>query len=220
MKTSVKYYLINLKRRPDRLENFKNICPISFDKINVIEAVDGNNLKNKEKPDYFHRLNYGEIGCFLSHKLIWEKIADDTETEYAVIFEDDPIFSDKFIDCFNYVLKNFLNFDSILYLGGRFTKDYYMKTCIKINDNIVKYDYSKPWDAWDCDRTTHAYIINKSTCKLMLRYFNILCNRENFKFLPIDHFILQVLKDAKKDIYSSYPLICHSDINSPDSDIR
>jgi GR25 family glycosyltransferase involved in LPS biosynthesis len=216
----VKYYLINLKRRPDRLNSFIKNYPLNKSEIIKFEAVDGKQLS--EIPKYFiynPPKPKGEIGCFLSHKLLWEKISNDKYCDYGVIFEDDAVFSKKFQNNFKKILNSFLNFDTILYFGGRFIENYKMKNCINVKENIVKYDYNKEWIGIDCDRTTHSYIISKKCCDFYLKKFNECIEDPNYVFPPVDHWMMKMLRSEKKNIFHTYPLLCHSGINS-DSDIR
>ena len=195
---SMQYYVINLKRRPDRLRLFKEHYPLDVSNVHIFEAIDGKELENiprsfpilllatsifacisprvlyriikdnfkkkgvKKIPIFVEGLHPGEIGVFLSHKALWESILRDTQSNYGVIFEDDAIFSKDFKKEFEQILLSFPNFDTILYFGGRFQANYKMKTCVKVNEKIVKYDYNKPWDPWDCDRGAFGYIISKS----------------------------------------------------------
>ena len=213
-----KFYVVNLKRRADRFESFKNNYPLDISKVNRLEAVDGKTLKHI--PNYFRKLLPGEVGCFLSHKLLWEKLVQDKESEYYVIFEDDAIYSNNFVEDFNAAFNNFVEFDTILYIGGRSTKNFKMKRCIKVKHNIVKYDYKQKWDPMDCDRGAYGYIIHKNCCKLLLKCFSQLIHNRKHTFPPVDHYILKVLRANRKEIYHTYPLICHAITNSDDSDIR
>jgi GR25 family glycosyltransferase involved in LPS biosynthesis len=100
----MKCYLINLKKRPDRLDffntNVKKFLP-DID-IELVEAVDGNtlnlndeNLKKNVNPWNYKNLQEktlrGVIGCCQSHLNCYEKIIND-DRDYAVIFEDDCCF--------------------------------------------------------------------------------------------------------------------------------
>ena len=208
-------YVINLKRRPDRFKLFKENYPLDISKINKFEAIDGKLLTSI--PKNFKSLNVGEIGCFLSHKLLWEKTLKQKDSDYCIIFEDDAKFTDNFQESLNDIINTNIDFN-ILFIGGRFTTNYKMINCIKVTDKIVKYDYNKKWVAMDCDRTTHAYIISKKCCELLLNYFNIIL-KTNHRFPPVDHYIMNVLRSNKKNIYHSYPLLCHCEMIS-DSDIR
>ena len=73
-----------------------------------------------------------------------------------------------------------------MYLGGRFHEHYKMKTCVKVRDNIVKYDYNKPWDPWDYDIGAFGYIINRQCCELFLKAFQQFIQKPDFKFMPDD----------------------------------
>ena len=97
---NIKKFVINLKRRPDRLELFKKMCP--FDNVTVIEGFDGKNMKDetsaieKEMASRFVGLDPGEIGCYLSHLRVFNAIRKEN-LPYALIFEDDAIFCDNFL---------------------------------------------------------------------------------------------------------------------------
>ena len=210
-KKKYKYYVINLKKRPERFELFKKNCPIHISKINKFEAIDGSSLKHT--PNNFKNMKPGEIGCFLSHKILWEKTLKNRHSDYGIIFEDDAVFTDFFLEKFNDIINTSIDFD-ILFIGGRFTKNYEMVNCIKVTDKIVKYDYTKNWSKGDCDRTTHAYIISKKCCKLLLDNL-----KKHTISNAVDHYIMQTLRLYKKDIHHAFPLLCHSEWDS-DSDIR
>jgi GR25 family glycosyltransferase involved in LPS biosynthesis len=103
--------LINLTRRPDRLETvseelkiFENTIP-----INIFPAIDGNMLKPSAELSYLFSNNdfgmrRGMVGCALSHLKIWKNMVDEN-IDYMLIFEDDIILCDKFeqelVECLN-----------------------------------------------------------------------------------------------------------------------
>ena len=108
-----KTYLVNLKRRPDRLEKFLEKYPLP-DKQNIvmIEASDGKTpTENKYETNTYKdiqeksRLAPGEIGCFLSHLHIWKKIINDN-LPYALIFEDDTYFCDDFKEKWERIIQS------------------------------------------------------------------------------------------------------------------
>lgn len=84
-KDEVPVYIINLKRRPDRLEQ----CVAQFSHtrhITVIEAVDGLNLRVSEDVSRTR----GEVGCFLSHLSALRRMLEDG-VDHAIVLEDDAI---------------------------------------------------------------------------------------------------------------------------------
>jgi len=221
-------FLINLKRRPDRLDKFNKISPIKDYKL--IYGFDGQNIKNEydnDKVNKFTNLRPGEIGCFISHLRIYETIVKDN-IDYALIMEDDAKFCDNFNEKLQNLIKNIKDYD-ILYIGGRFTPNFSMNpdNYTKITDNIVQHKYNDNYIfnknptnndltfRIDTDRTTHSYIISKNICKLLLDVFN----KSNNIDIPIDFWIIETLHYNNIKIYSCNPLLCYSDLVG-DSDIR
>ncbi len=101
-------YLINLKRRPDRLAMFRRDyakCDIPHN-FKIVEGVDGGKLnierqdltelaraelKQLETTGYrskHYQLTRGAIGCYLSHIRAWNQILKDG-SNVGLIFEDD-----------------------------------------------------------------------------------------------------------------------------------
>lgn len=112
----VEFYVINLKRRVDRKLKILESLAV-FDKIpHVIEAIDGtkldiNWLTNTNKLDVsekFRKLKRGEIGCYISHIKVWKEIIK-TNTEYALILEDDAVFCSDFRNKLTSILKEVKN---------------------------------------------------------------------------------------------------------------
>jgi GR25 family glycosyltransferase involved in LPS biosynthesis len=103
----MKGYLINLKKRIDRLERFQNEVGNSLPDINieVVEAIDGRlldltdvKLRNDVTAWNFKHLSEkllrGVIGCCLSHLKCYELIGNNDD-KYAIIFEDDCWFKSE-----------------------------------------------------------------------------------------------------------------------------
>lgn len=216
---NMKKYVINLKRRPDRLEYFKKVCP--YDNVEILPAFDGKHINNNsEGMDWFNHiktrsktLSDPEIGCFVSHIKIWKKIVENNH-DYTMIFEDDAIFSNQFTEIIDKIDLSYI--DNILYIGGRFTPNYIMRNSIPITDVLVKHDLSKRWNPMDCDRGTFAYIISYNCAKILLESFDKIFNGTD----PVDYYIMRCVLGNRIDIYNSKPLLCHSPAASPDSDIR
>ncbi|XPF93473.1 glycosyltransferase family 25 protein [Colwellia sp. RE-S-Sl-9] len=91
-------FVINLDRSLDRLKSSESQLKDCGFKFERISAVDGKELvsdeiqkhycKKKNNKEYHKELTRGEIGCYLSHRKVWQKIVDD-KIEYAIILEDD-----------------------------------------------------------------------------------------------------------------------------------
>ena len=216
----MKKFVINLKRRPDRLESFKKQCPIEYDTINVIHGFDGKNVSLEESArernmvNKFNKMSEGEIGVFISHLRIYQLIIKE-DIPLAFIMEDDAIFCNDFITKFNNVEQEIPSDTSILFIGGRFTPDFRMRQCSHVTEHIVKHINIETWNGNDMDRTFHAYIISKELAEACINEFygSTIINN------AIDHWILKVCIKNSLPIYNAQPHLCYSPMTG-DSDIR
>jgi glycosyl transferase, family 25 len=85
----LRVFLINLDRSPERLAFMQSQADrigLAFERF---PAVDGRNLPQHLRPQFpASRLAPGEIGCYASHLLLYERIVRE-EWPYAMIVEDD-----------------------------------------------------------------------------------------------------------------------------------
>lgn len=98
-------YVINLKRRADKLQQFRHLSGLRDNEFHVFEAVDGHALVwNAEIDALFRNNTYGSrsgvVGCALSHYRLWQHIAS-TNDELHLIFEDDAEFVEDWVDKWN-----------------------------------------------------------------------------------------------------------------------
>lgn len=87
-------FVINLKRRPDRLESFQQRlaeCDWPWQQPIRIEAVDGQGL---QVPAGFMQ-GPGAFGCWMSHRLALQT-AIDAGAQSVLILEDDALFAQAF----------------------------------------------------------------------------------------------------------------------------
>jgi GR25 family glycosyltransferase involved in LPS biosynthesis len=213
----MKKFVINLKRRPDRLEIFNKQCP--FQDVEILYGFDGKNpwsepsYREKNMLYKLGKLKPGEKGVFLSHMRIFKRIVSDN-LSHALIFEDDAIFCQDFVSRFDIIQKEIPLDATILYVGGRFEPEFKMKSCVAVTRHIVRHTFEE-WDSDDMERTLHAYIISKDLADILLKEFygSSVIND------AIDSWILKISMKYSISIYSSYPLLCHSPLIS-NSDIR
>ena len=116
-------YVINLKRRDDRLAGFWARSGLAPQRVHVFEAFNGVELSWSSGLTTLFGTNLfndarGIIGCALSHFALWRHIAE-TADEVHIIFEDDAVFADGFDDAwrtrYSYALP--AAFD-VTFLGG------------------------------------------------------------------------------------------------------
>lgn len=212
-------FVINLRRRPDRLERFFKDCPLK--NIHTIYGFDGKHIENESENevklmDKFVNFLPGEKGCFLTHLRLWHFIFQN-DLKYGLIFEDDALFCSNFLQKYENIMKEIPKDADFIYIGGRFEPEYAMNenNFIPITEHVIKHKSSTPEYYYDFCRTTHSYIISKYTAQLLIH---------NFESSPtistaLDHWMTQTLHNNKITIYESKPLLCYSPFIS-DSDIR
>lgn len=115
--TLSKIFMINLERRPERRARMIESFNILGLEVENFTAVDGRDLNDEEikkigieflegyADPYLNRpMTLGEIGCFLSHFYIWEKMVTE-KLEEVLILEDDirfePYFKDRALNVLN-----------------------------------------------------------------------------------------------------------------------
>ena len=124
----LKIFLINLDSRPDRLAYVsKQLDELGLDFIRI-SAVVGKNLNLEEQRLFDKRgfileqkkeLVLGEIGCAMSHRLIWQKMLDEN-IDHALILEDDVNIDEYLVD----FLKKTIHYQAFDFLNLSFTKPY------------------------------------------------------------------------------------------------
>ena len=173
---SLKTFVINLKRRPDRFEKFKEAIGEQLDFLNYerFDAIDGMEIKPShqlyrifEGNDY--NMRRGMIGCALSHiKLMTDLInSEGDETVYLVLEDDIEIradFKKNFLSAYSGL--NEFNWD-IAFIGHHsrnidVSGD--MGTCIKIEKWDVFYSMNKSLGG------TTGYLITKEGAKKFLDF--------------------------------------------------
>lgn len=97
MSANYKTFLINLDKSVDRLERSTALLDehnVNFERVSAVYGADLSEQELSAVYDYqlpnayYKKLNVGEIGCYLSHRKVWQKIVDE-QLDFAVILEDD-----------------------------------------------------------------------------------------------------------------------------------
>jgi len=117
-------FVINLKRRPDRLEKLYTHSPEFKRNIIVHDACDGRNIQMTSaiarlfKPNDF-MWKKAIMGCALSHLSLWYKLASDKpEIDNYLILEDDVKFSNDWQAKWKEALPHIPEDYDVIYLGG------------------------------------------------------------------------------------------------------
>ena len=143
-------------------------------------------------------MSQGEIACFLSHRKCWEQIVQ-SEDEYAVVLEDDVIFSEKagkFLCGTSWIPK-----DADIVKLEVLTR----KIVTGISPEAVV-DGKEVLRLYSSSLGTAAYIISRNAAQRFLQM------SEKF-FVPVDHFMFSTLFPYFNEFccYQVVPAICIQD---------
>ncbi|WP_234186123.1 glycosyltransferase family 25 protein [Shinella sp. NM-101] len=96
----MKILLINLERNPERLSRMSTLLSDMQLPFERIDAVDGKCLSTQEQARWSQShadgspfLSPSEVGCYLSHRIAWAKIAG-LESDFGLVLEDDLHFAE------------------------------------------------------------------------------------------------------------------------------
>jgi hypothetical protein len=165
-----KIFCLTLKSTPKRKEYAQQHFSQHYLDIEFFEGIHGKKFGLETKipymddqpnwtPDHgpMHFISSGHIGCILSHYMLW-KVLSYLPYEEIIIFEDDVVLTDRFIE--NFIkYKNQLPDDwQYVFLGHCcLPSEEYQ---IKISDNIINTIHPP--------MCTHAYMIKKSAIPILL----------------------------------------------------
>lgn len=198
-------YMINLLRRPERRNRMHKLFKELGIRVETHDAVDGRALNQsilkkmgiKIMPEYtdpYHDrpMTMGEIGCFLSHYNIWNKVIEN-DFKSVIILEDDVRFEPFFCQKLNYILTELkdlhLEWD-LVYLGRK-----------KLAENAEpwidesKYLVHAAYSYW-----TLGYILSASGARKLIEAMPLK------QLIPVDEY-LPILSDVhpRKDWKIYYP---------------
>ncbi|XP_071878104.1 glycosyltransferase 25 family member [Bombus fervidus] len=187
-------YMINLLRRPERRERMHKLFKELGIRVETHDAVDGRALNQSvlEKlgieimigyTDPYHNrpMTMGEIGCFLSHYNIWNKVIENG-FKSIIVLEDDVRFEPFFRQKVNYILRELkdLQFEwDLVYLGRKRLAEN-AESWIDGSKYLVHAGYSY----W-----TLGYILSTSGAKKLIEAMPLK------QLLPVDEY-LPILSDV------------------------
>lgn len=229
-KNDLDIFVVNLDRRPDRLQTFWNSCPTEWrEVVQRVSAVDGLSLSgDKLVPGEERRLGQlspGETGCFLSHAGIWQRVAKGTRP--ALVFEDDTKFPPGFLSRFETTvlpaLPGLLSRNALLYVGGRDRPGFVTDRRFTEKDDEKGIErFLGPTEQgggtvlagnYHVDRTTHAYILSPGMAAHLTNRLGQQCAR------PVDKFMRHTCL-LSGPVLTCNPLLCYSPLLTSDTDCQ
>ena len=212
-------FIINLKKDKDKKNEMeKKLTNYGINNYEFILGIIPENqylelFENISKDeDHIGRINYvGELGCFLSHQKIWNKVINE-DIENCLILEDDIFFHLKFQEILDKNINVFDTYD-IVFLGANqsiFTnkiiqniknnykenKNYYLSNHLIDEKNVFTYG-------------TFSYFIKNKTIKLFLNEIN----NKDFRWRTIDTFIHNTIEKYKLKSCVFFPNLIISDVS-------
>jgi GR25 family glycosyltransferase involved in LPS biosynthesis len=179
-----KAFVISLRERPKRLENFYATLP-KLDWLPEVETWWGVNGDLCPPPDNW-QAGGGAWGCYRSHMQIMEHCLNNRIASYLV-FEDDSQFSTNFAE-------SKLFFDNLpetwhqVYLGGQLMHAKSHRP-IQINEHVLR-----PYNI----NRTHCFAVSRPGMTDLYRH----CSRLPFEHTyHIDHHLGRFHEDARNEIY-------------------
>jgi len=188
MKIFVIHYKVLSNRKRHILQQFKKYNLTDYEFI----EIDRDELQNHSIDMFEKYYSKSQIAIALSHFYAYKEITEKYEN--ALIFEDDVILSDHFIEKLNFYMNQLPQDYDMLFIGDG---------ChLHIDRNILvpnKYIYEK------CrTRCTDSYIVSKKGALQICEYIKNLKYKIN---IPIDWWLNKPLQEQKLKIYWSEPTI-------------
>lgn len=169
---------------PSRKKYILEHCQNHNLKVEIFDAIIGNNIGllpeqyNKlEFPTLNVKLSFGEVGCALSHYLLWNLLKYLPEEEFFIL-EDDCMFCEDFVNKFKNIYSSLPTDWEMAYVGW-----------IKYGYDIIPIHISEGLSI-RIPSATHAYIIKKSALPILINSLHPINS-------PID---LQIIDKALKKL--------------------
>lgn len=152
-------------------------------------------------------LSSGEVGCLMSHVMLWEKVASEEFLNRIAVFEDDArthmdiqTINKLILDLYKYLEDNYIPEPDMLYLG-------------KALDDCL--NYKKVWNNVYYSKhplCLHSYIITKNGARKLLEKlpYNV----------AIDIVPIQAINDINLNVMTFHPSLYFQDVLNTESSLR
>ena len=201
MKIFVLHYSKLVDRKKYILEQFnkENIIDYEF-----IEKYDKDEITDYESNIFDINYKKSTMSLHLKHNYVYNLIANNNDYDYALIFEDDVILCDNFIEKLNsYMTQLPENFD-MLFIGDGCNLHIESHRLIPNKNIYEKCSYPTGSGGDGVSRCSDSYIISKKCATKMCEYINSLKSKIN---LPIDWWLNVASRDNNFKVYWAEPTI-------------
>ncbi len=218
-------WVINLDRRPDRLEKFKKTHTVLEERVLRLPAFDGKKLVLTDKLARLfkpHDFNWKKpvMGCALSHLSIWMRLlTDKPDINSYLVLEDDVVLDSTWKEKWEAMMADSAlpeDWD-VVYLGGILppNREGFEACCVeKVNKHIARIKENQVFGQPTPNRYMHfcayAYVLSKRGAQKIL---DVLGAKGGY-WTSADHMICNIYDYLK--IYFLHPLVagCYQD-NDP-----
>ena len=198
----MKIFVVHYKKMVDRklhlLQQFKKYNITDYEFIDI----DRDELTQYDISMFQENYSNSQIAVSLSHLHAYKEIRD--KYDCGLIFEDDIILSDNFINIFNKYMSQLPETYDMLFIGNGCN--------LHIENDKLKssqFIYKKcneltRWGGGGSTRCTDSYLVNKKCALKICDYMNNLPYKIN---LPIDWFLNTVARSNNFEVYWAEPTI-------------
>ncbi len=196
---SMPAFVVCMEREKKRKKHIKKELEKFTINFTFCNAVDGKLLSEEEKKQWYseekaidvrgRKLADAEIGCFLSHYKIWQKMVHDN-TEMALVIESDAVFSEEALKSINKVAGLDNGWDLIMMFYRECFPSFWNQKKITDASNLVKF-------ANKCACTT-AYLLTLSGAKKLI-------DRAMPISLPVDDYMTGKYINKGLNTFAVYP---------------
>jgi len=193
--------VINLDRRPERLQAFRKRLPIDwpFAPVERVPAFDG---VNAEPPPWYggeHRRRLaGAWACFSSHLAIWRQaLADGIES--VLIFEDDCVFASDFSARARRFVEHVPDDWHQVYFGGQHLHTETIPP-VRVNEHVIR--------GRNVNRT-HAYAIRRPMLEACVETLGQPWPQQTpVNYYNFDYQLGAMHRDAARNVYCPPQWLC------------
>jgi len=198
----MKIFVIHYKK----LTNRKQFILSQFEKYNISDyefiEIDRDELNHHNISMFQKNYDNAAIAISLSHFYAYKQISDKYDN--GLIFEDDVVLSDNFIEKINNYITELPKDYDMLFIGDGCNLHIEQDKLIPNKYIYEKCLYPTSWGGDGAGRCTDSYLVNKECAKTICKYINNLSYKIN---LPFDWWLNIAARDNKFKVYWSEPTI-------------
>jgi glycosyl transferase family 25 len=208
IKIFVLHYSKLTSRKQHILEQFKNHGIQDFEFIEQFDKDEITNENCSQFDQQYIKNRPGELSLHLKHFYVYQLMVNENIDE-ALIFEDDVILSDGFIEKLTEYMRQLPTTYDMLFIGNGCQLHIPSNRIVPGQYIYEKYIYGKYVDTTDdgtcvATRCTDSYIIHNRCAQKICNY---IANLNNTITLPIDWWLNKAAQDNKLTVYWSEPTI-------------